>query len=252
MNSAVPPEIDRSSREDGFTLIEVLVSLTLLGLILGLLGGGLRVLAKGWEANTQRIEALDMVSRAFDILQRDAAGLQRLANEAGGAPRYIFSGGPESLSFVALEPPYPSEAGPYFISYAIAANGADRDLIRSRAPYRQGMTVFPGATPANRVPLLEGPYRYRFEYARKGSGEPVWQSPWPDRDRLPDLIRLEITDADPRRSVVVPMVAAVRADAELTCIGEQVTLCSAASGGALLASPDDASRTPSGARRANE
>lgn len=251
MNRTVP-QTEQRGREAGFTLIEVLVSLTILSVILGLLGGGLRLLAKGWETNTERIEVLDMVSRALDILHRDASGLQRLAAEAGGAPRYIFSGGAESLSFVSLEPPYPSEAGPYFVSYSIAANGPDTELIRARAPYRQGMTRFPGATPANRVPLLKGPFHYRFQYARKGSGDPVWRSSWPYRTRLPDLIRLEITNARLRQPVVPPMIVAVRADAELTCLAEKPTLCSATSAGALLTRPDGGGRISTAGEGADE
>ncbi len=161
------------------------MSLTLLAVILGLLAGSLRVISKNWEANAQRIETLDMVARAADILRRDAAGLQRIVASKGRAPRYVFTGTETSLSFVTLEPPYPSAAGPYFVDYSIAHNGPDAELIRARARYQHGLEAFPGATPANRVRLVQGRYRYHFAYADKSAGSGTWRNSWRISTRLP-------------------------------------------------------------------
>jgi general secretion pathway protein J len=221
------------NRERGFTLIELLVSLTILAVILGLLGGALRVLSKNWDANTQRIETLDMTSRAFDILQRDASGLQRLVSTVGRATRFIFVGAQDSLSFVTFEPPYPSDAGPYFISYSVEQRGNTIELIRARAPFQTNMQVFPGASPANRVTLMEGEFRYEFAYAQKGPQGGTWKSSWPETSRLPDFIRLNVVDVRNGEPVSPPFVVAVRADAELNCLGPRATNCSATSGGDL-------------------
>ena len=132
------PQPAASSRhgQHGFTLIELLVSLTVMAVILMLIGGALRVMGRNWDANAGRIEALDMVSRAFDLLARDAANLQRITLPSG-LPAYLFSGKADSLAFVALEPPQPGEAGLYFIAYTLEPNGAQRradPLARALAP----------------------------------------------------------------------------------------------------------------------
>ena len=125
MNRAAPHTLDRKG-ERGFTLIELLVSLTILSMILGLLAGSLAVIAKNWDANTKRIDTLDMVSRAADILRRDVAGLQRVVS-SGRVPRFVFTGSADALAFVTFEPPYPSKAGAYFVSYSVRANGNSRE-----------------------------------------------------------------------------------------------------------------------------
>ncbi len=232
MNS-VTSESRPPTREDGFTIIELLVSLTILGVTLGLLAGGLSVLSHSWEAHAERIETLDMVSRAADILRRDVSGLQRVVAVRRESPRYLFKGTQDNLSFVTLEPPYPSAAGPYYVSYSVIPNGPNVDLIRARARYQRGLMAFPGATPANRVPLLQGPYRYVFDYADKSSGTGVWRNSWPYSTRLPDLIRLQIVNAKGKTPVAPPLVVAVRADAELSCLAEKAKVCSAKSGGEL-------------------
>jgi len=223
-----------SHRQYGFTLIEMLVSLTVMAVILMLIGGALRVMGRNWDANAGRIETLDMVSRAFDLLARDAANLQRVV-QPSGAPAYLFGGTADSLAFVTLEPPQPGEAGLYFIAYNVVSNGAAAELMRSRAPYRQGMARFPGTTPGNRVPLLTGPYVYRFAYGRIAGGKQSWSADWTFADRLPDLIRLQVLDRNGGHALGPPMIVRLRADAELTCVAPQLELCSPRTDGQLQA-----------------
>ncbi|SFV29594.1 PulJ/GspJ family protein [Hyphomicrobium facile] len=223
----------RRPDEAGFTLVELLVSITILSVVLALLGVGIRIFSTNWEANSKHIETLDMVSRSYDILNRDAAGLQRLINADGASPRYLFSGERDALSFVTVEPPYPSETGLYFVRYSAGSGDQGTELIRARAPYQPAMQTFPGATPANHVSLLEGPFAYRFSYAMANDGQKSWLISWPYQNRLPDLVRLEIIDVREQKPLAPPLVVAIRADAELACIEEKSPLCSAAKDGAL-------------------
>jgi general secretion pathway protein J len=232
--SGIPPQPAPACRHDqqGFTLIEMLISLTVMAVILLLTGGALRVMGRNWDANAGRIEMLDMVSRAFDLLARDAANLQRIILPSG-TPAYLFSGRPDGLTFVALEPPQPGEAGLYFVAYSVEPTSDGAELIRSRAPWRQGMDSFPGASPANRVPLLTGPYIYRFAYGGIIGGTHNWSGEWTAANRLPDLIRLEVLDRSGARALAPPMIVRLRADAELDCLAPQPPLCSARTGGQL-------------------
>ena len=214
----------------GFTLLELLVSLTVLGAILALLAGGLRVLAKNWDINSDRLEALDMVSRAFDIFQRDAENLLRFTTARQGETGFGFAGSPEQLSFIALEPPFPTRSGPYFLDYSIDRNGPLTTLIRARAPYRTGMAKFPGASPANRVPLIEGGFRYVFAYGEATGRGIDWRKDWLHSRRLPDLLRLRILSGDTDAPVIPDMIVRIRATAELACISGDEELCTAMKG----------------------
>jgi general secretion pathway protein J len=220
--------------QHGFTLIEMLISLTVMAVILMLTGGALRVMGRNWDANAARIETLDMVSRAFDLLARDTANLQRIT-QASGPPAYPFSGTADGLAFVALEPPQPGEAGLYFIAYRQSLNGTAAELIRMRAPYQPGMDRFPGATAANRVALLTGPYAYRFSYGSIAGGRQSWAAEWNFANRLPNIIRLDVLHRASGRAAAPPMIVRLRADAELACLAPKPAGCSAKTGGELRA-----------------
>jgi general secretion pathway protein J len=213
--------------QSGFTLVELLVSLTLLAVILGLCSGALRVASKNWDAHTEQMGTYDMLARAADILHRDAAGLHRVVLPAKDqSPRYLFKGDAGHLQFVALEPPFPTEAGPYYINYSIAPGVGGFDLVRARAPYAPGMIVFPGASAANQVSLLQGPYDYRFSYAAKQNGRLTWYARWPFDRRLPALIRLDVFDAQSGAVAAPATVVSVRADAEVSCLSPKPGPCS--------------------------
>lgn len=225
-----PPPADA-----GFTLIELLVSMAILAAILGSLVAGLRLLSSGWDRNTQRLEALDMVARTLDILQRDAAGLQRVVAQVGMEQQYLFEGDAGGMSLVVLEPPFPTDAGAYFVNYAAGEVNGEAGLIRARAPYHHEMLRFPGATPANRVALLQGPYLYQFSYGEKTAREIRWSAGWSNRNRLPHLIRLQISDLSETPLLLPPIVVPLRADAELNCLTRGQGACSARNRGDLKA-----------------
>lgn len=224
----------RSNRQSGFTLIELLVSLTILTVILGLLSAALKTLSQNWNANATRIERLEMFSRAFDIFERDVSGMQRLVHKEKDAQQFIFSGSPERLSFVTIEPPYPTSPGPYYIQYSIERNGPEFNLIRARAPYQTKMHLFPGATPANSVELIQGRFKYKFSYALRTPKGDKWLPDWRMSDKVPDMIRLDVVDARSAAPVSPPFLAAVQTDAELGCLSESSDTCTARTNGKLV------------------
>ncbi len=220
-----------SHRQSGFTLIELLVSLTILTVILSLLSAALSTISKNWNANAESLGRLEMLSRAYDIFERDISGIRRLIRVTGQSRHFIFTGTESHLSFVTMEPPYPTAAGLYFVDYSSVPNGPQMELVRARAPYQSAMFEFPGATPANEVSLLAGPFKYQFSYARKGARSEQWLASWKQHNRMPDLIRLEVIDMSSGAAVTNPFVVALRTDAEMGCATRNTASCSATSGG---------------------
>ncbi len=220
--------------EAGFTIIELLISLTITAAILALLGGGLRVLSHTSDAGTKRLDALDMTTRAYDILARDIAGMQRVVVYAGKKPRFVFSGDADRMMLVAVEPPYPTDTGVYFITYQINRSGRHTEVVRSRAVFKTATENMPEVTPSEKVTLLASNQHFEFSYGSKSESAAQWLRSWPNRDRMPDLIRLQVTDESTREPVGLPMIVAMKTDAELSCYFDDLAICSAQNRGKLL------------------
>lgn len=240
MTNAQPASEQRSA-ERGFTIIELLISLAVLALILVLLAGGLRALSHNWDANNHRLENIDMNARAYDILSRDLAALQRVFGGAKDAVRYVFTGEPTRLLFVVNEPRFPTQAGAYFVEYAIRQNGAHSEVVRSRSPYSVASLSMPEPSASERVVLLKSKRVYELAYGDKSTSPSRWLDSWGIVDKLPDLIRLQERDGKTGVPISPPMIVALRADAELTCISDKVDLCSAKSRGSIAEQPSEES-----------
>jgi general secretion pathway protein J len=178
--------------QHGFTLIEVLVSLALAGLIIGLLGNTIYSFSQGWTRQSAIVEKQDMIRRGIGILRRDLRSLQRVSVAGINPPQLVFSAHADLLSFVTLVPGYSVKQGPVFVRYAIERRGGSRKLIRRVARYRP--TVAPAAVAyRNAVEIVSGYPDLEFSFKSQKPGAQSWKSSWLRTDALPGLVRLRFS-----------------------------------------------------------
>jgi len=221
--------------QSGVTLIEVVVALAVVALTLGIAAGGLHLLGRSGERGTGIIARHDVLSRGLDVLRRDIERLERVVWKRGDTPELVFHGDAGRLAFVAVEPSFPTEAGPYVLIYAVQQRHDGAVLTRERAPYRTSAPDIRRLAGRDSVAVIDGPYRLRFLYLERKEGRQRWLPQWSDPNRLPELISLEVSGLAERSATMPPLVFRPRADAERSCIKEDDGGCTIGSGGALRA-----------------
>jgi general secretion pathway protein J len=208
MNSSAPP----SPHAAGFTLLELLVAITLLGLLMVVLLGGLRLGARAWEVTETRLDDSARMQVVQDFVrQRLAQALPWWAIDESGRQWLLFHGEPDRLEFVAQ---LPEHLGGGFHEFALLldASGATRDLVvrwrRIAAPDEAAA----GDVPFQKV-LLPDVEDLDFAYfGTPGADQPAgWLDRWSDLDGLPTLLRMTVRFApeDPRswpELIVRPMI----------------------------------------------
>jgi prepilin-type N-terminal cleavage/methylation domain-containing protein len=220
----------------GVTLIELVAALVVLALTFAIAGAGLRFLARSSDRGTELIGRHDMLSRGLDALRRDIEGLQRVVWKRGRNNEFAFSGDGKRLVFVAIEPPYPTQAAPFFLIYSIVQRSDWGTLVRARVPFDAGAKDIDGLRGEDEVSVLEGPFTLGFSYYERKEGRERWVPRWTERDRVPELIRLEIVSLGAGGSLQ-PIVLRPRIDAEQDCIKEGAGACTMKSGGVLVPEP---------------
>jgi general secretion pathway protein J len=183
----------------GFTLMEVLVSLVLLALLLGLLAGGLRYARSTWDA-TARLEELAAFDMAETFLRgRLAEAMPLYEQRRAGTVRALFQGTSDSMSFVAPAPNGPAGAGLYRYTLEAAAGTGPgrRTLVVKLAPHLPWISDSAGAPP-EQYDLIRKIRSVSFRYFGSGElrGEPAWHSVWPRADTLPSLVEIAIARDD--------------------------------------------------------
>lgn len=204
-------------RQSGVTLVEIVVALAIVALTLGIAAGGMRLLGRSGERGTEVVARHDVLSRGIDVLRRDIARIERIAWKRGEAPELVFHGEADRLTFVAVEPSFPTEAGPYFLIYSIRQGPNGAVLTRERAPYQASVPDLRRLAGGDSAVVIEGPYRLRFQYLERKEGRQRWVPEWADPQGLPELISLEIVGLTKGGASMPPLVFRPRVDAERSC-----------------------------------
>lgn len=206
----MPPS---STARHGFTLLELLIAMTLLGALAGLLYGGLRFGNRVWEQGGGEADRLDALLVAQTTLNRLLSGALAapLADGDDDAPGRPFVGGATTLRFLSPAPAAAMPRGVYRIELSAepAGSGADLVLAWRRAGDHAGDTPSADAASVGRAVLVAAAETVRFSYRGRGDGSAEgWLARWEDAGRLPALVRVEIAFAAGDRRTWPPLVAA--------------------------------------------
>jgi general secretion pathway protein J len=166
-----------TSRARGFTLLEVLVGVAVLGLIIGALYGGVSFALQG----AQRQDTVLGKTGDYDSVDR---ALRRMVAEAdpGGAGTVPLKG---QLARVTFSSRMPEAAGGAAADVAVGITGGT--VVLRWSPRRPGRPIGPGSAPKE-VELLRGAQRVDLSYWASSG----WQSNWSE-PTLPMLVRLRVT-----------------------------------------------------------
>ena len=188
-----------NTRARGFSLVEVLLAVTLLAAGIGLAFATLRNASQATaraEDIAQRNERLRAVQ---SFLRRQVDGALAMPYEyiEATGEATVFEADAETLRFVAPMPGYLSRGGPYVQEFRLVRG--DRGL---QLEFQHRLLGPEGPIEAEREPevLLEGIAEGRFETRTLGQdGEPgPWTSDWETPGQLPRLVRLRLRMDDPQ------------------------------------------------------
>lgn len=171
--------------EAGFTLLEILVALVVLGFLLLGLAEGVRFGLRAWDTETKLVErGADM-----DAMERVLRGLIANADPGEANEQPPFHGKAHTASFVGR---LPMAAGGMVTRMADIGLGVDakhRLVLRwSLHPHAERLTP---AEPPHETPLLEGVDHVTFSYARAPDQGGGWVDTW-ELPTLPLLVRITL------------------------------------------------------------
>ena len=182
------------SRAGGFTLVELLLALTLMSMLLALAYGGLRAATRATDRGQTILEDSSRIRMAHQFVHRQLNQALPLAFEQSedGDERTVFMGTPDRIRFVAPMPGYLGFGGPQVQELAIMRGDDHLELVLSHA-LLQG---FEESLLYERLPilLLEDIESASFSFlGLDEEGELAgWTSTWETPGVLPESIALDI------------------------------------------------------------
>ena len=199
----------------GFTLLELLISLTLLGLILVLLFGGLRLSIRSWDSVQKKVDNLNSVRSVEGFLRREMEQIYPYRWKAAPARRFAFVGERHKVNFVAPMPSRIGIGGLYAIALELEQTGSGRRLTWKYVPVDPQMQDFSSLDPAKEM-VLAGTELIAVDdiwlsyFGRETeSATPRWLDRWDSTVTMPQLIRIKVRFTDGSEwpdFVVAPML----------------------------------------------
>lgn len=188
-------------RQKGFTLLEALVALVVLGLVMGLAATAMGTFGKARTRVNVVADRAGQLALAGDVLRRQVSRAMPLTRPDGLEQAYILTATASLLRFPLVDAPLPGRGGLAMASLIVA----DGKLIWRQE--RPGM-------PTYETILAEGGFRFRLSY-RGDDPRQGWVEDWPELRRWPRIVRLSVTAGGREMpSIIMP----VRADTDRGCV----------------------------------
>ncbi len=213
--------------ERGFTLIEVIAGLAVASLILVSLNLVMGTINRGFDQTARTLSRQNAMSGALDIFGSDVARIETIRGRgADGEPQpFLFSGREREVIYVLAERPGNNPAGLYLVRLYVRDSDGDAELIRARAALPAGSFDMAEAGWQDEVMLLSGPYDISFSYRAPRQGLRSWGSGWESGAKMPEQIRLTITDRATGRLRVPGLVQSLKINGEAACLRPEAKDC---------------------------
>lgn len=205
-------------RARGFTLVELLLAVTLLSMLLALAYGGMRASTRATDRGQQVLEESGRLRMAHQFVRKQInqaipLAFNQVEGEALEAPESeVFLGAPESIRFVAPMPGYLGFGGPQVQELTLAQGKKGLELQLTHALV-QGFEES-RLTEREPIVLLDGIERAEFQFiGRDEEGELLpWINTWEDPTQLPVAVALDVEFMEGAYADWPLLVAAVKID----------------------------------------
>lgn len=191
---------DRHRREEGFTLLELLVSLALLVVLTGFLLGGLQFGRRVWDV-TRDLERSGALAAAREALRQQIGGaLPLMVLGADGDVRVAFEGEESALTLVAALPEHTPSPGLHSMVLQLERppGAGTGTLVLALRPFtkRDASATAAGqqsAFASQSVLVADvASVSIRYYGALRSWLEPEWHTRWRRADALPELVAIDV------------------------------------------------------------
>jgi len=217
----------------GFTLLEALVAVALMGVLLATLSTVTAQWMPGWKAGFDRVQRDDLLGLGLDRIVADLAAAE-FVSPGGGNARPLFDGTPSSVTFVRSAIGPNASTGLEIVRLAETDDARGRVLVRARVPFvpltaealDSGELEF-----TNPIVLVRPPFHVSFAFA---GGDRIWQETWHDVMQLPNAIRVTVRNAVTDQILPVSTATLLNVNAPAECVRSTGTACGGQNNGAAI------------------
>jgi general secretion pathway protein J len=190
--------------EKGFTLLELLISIAMLGIIIVILVGALRLGFRSVDSGEKKMESIERMRMSLFIIDSQIQSQTLLTYQGDEAldeeaAQYYFNGQRDSLEFSTNYSIWGGQKGYVVVSYSVSEEGGKAVLYASEHVV--------GVEESKDTKLLDTFDDIYFEYFYKGPTDEVgnWVEEWTDTSQIPAKIKVHLIKGGKDLPLVIPV-----------------------------------------------
>lgn len=200
--------------QQGFTLLEMMLAMTLVALIMGMAFTGLRTGARAADKGEEFADRTNRLRVAQQFMRQQVSRVLplRIQDDPDDATDYvIFEGSRDLMRFVAPMPGYLGHGGPHVQLFEVDGDQLLYNHYLLNAEDGIALLADPDRAP---IVLLDKIYQARFAYAQLNDEGIIddWVGEWEDPSITPLAVRIEVEFQDDAQMTFPTMEIALMID----------------------------------------
>lgn len=185
------------AKQAGFTLLEVLLGMSIMSIMMLLLFASLRLCVQNWNAGEKKIAQVSQAAVIQGFLQSKLHAAIPLDADFLEEPQFSFQGSKDELQFVAAMPASAARLGLQLFTLSLVPSARDEQgdylQVEMQPFFPLGDSEEWDEEP---VIILKKVQSLKFSYfgadGPYNNIEPSWESEWLEKKNLPELVSIEI------------------------------------------------------------
>lgn len=184
----------------GFTLLELMISITLIGIIVLIVAGAMRLGYRSVDAGERKIEALERMRASLSLIDSQIQSEIPLTIDENGSRKYYFKGEKGTLVFPSNYSLWGGQMGYVTVTYSVVPDN------RGKQTLWVSESII-GAENKIEAKLFESLDEISFQYFYKGPTDQQgsWVEQWTDNTDIPEKVSVRLVQGTKELSLIIPM-----------------------------------------------
>lgn len=191
---------NRTFRVQGFTLLELIISLALLALIVTITLGAMRMGSRSIASGERRTEILERYRTVSALMDAQVQSQLPITQEQDGKKSYYFRGDSKTLRMVTGHSIWGGQRGYVIVDYRVESEDGGKETL-----WASEQT--PGIEGKRETRLFTAASGISFAYFNRepADSEGKWTEEWSEETLIPSAIRLHVNDDVKENLLVFPV-----------------------------------------------